>query len=105
MPRTDFLQNICSVNASNNFILVGIDISGTTVSAETSTDVSEKNIQRQGYIPLCISGIQLLETPSILIQSCYLSNNQTTLTYTLRNTGDSSATLGNANIFILYKKL
>lgn len=102
---TNIGAELSALNASNNFILVGIDISGTTVSAETSTDVSEKNIQRQGYIPLCISGIQLLATPSILIQSCYLSNNQTTLTYTLRNTGGSSATLGNANIFILYKKL
>lgn len=102
---TNVGTELSSVNASNTFMIVGIDISGTTVSAETSTDALEKNIQRQGYIPLCISGIQLLATPGILIQSCYLSNNQTTLTYTLRNTVGSSATLGNANIFILYKKL
>lgn len=103
--RAEMESELSALNASNTFMIVGIDISGTTVSAETSTDALEKNIQRQGYIPLCISGIQLLATPGILIQSCYLSNNQTTLTYTLRNTGGSSATLGNANIFILYKKL
>ena len=103
--RAEMAAEVSALNASNNFMLIGIDISGTTVPAGASTEFLEKNIQRQGYAPLCIGGIQLLRTPGILVQSCYLSNNQTTLTYVLRSTGGNSAVLNNANIFILYKKL
>ena len=102
---TNIGAELSALNASNNFMLIGIDISGTTVPAGGSTDALEKNIQRQGYTPLCISGMQLLQTPGILLQSCYLSNSQTTLTYVLRSTGGNSAVLSNAYIFILYKKL
>lgn len=99
-----FIASSSSLNAKTEFIIESVDISGTVVTAGDASSMVQKNIEKTGYKPLGISGIQNLTTASLLIQSCYISDSGTRLTYKLRNVGGSDATTRGV-IFVLYQKI
>ena len=74
------------------------------MTAGDASIVVQKYIEKTGYKPLGISGIQNLTTASLLTQTCYISDGGTKLTYTLRNVGGSNAT-SRGVIFVLYQKI
>ena len=104
----EFVKNtyklLSSLNAKTEFLIESVDISGTVVTAGNASSMVQKNIEKTGYKPLGISGIQNLTTASLLIQSCYISDSGTRLTYKLRNVGGSDATTSGV-IFVLYQKI
>lgn len=101
---TNIGAELSALNAKTEFIIESVDISGTVVTAGDASSMGQKNIEKTGYKPLGISGIQNLTTASLLIQSCYISDSGTRLTYKLRNVGGSDATTRGV-IFVLYQKI
>ena len=102
--RAEMAAEVSALNAKTEFIIESVDISGTVVTAGDASSVVQKNIEKTGYKPLGISGIQNLTTASLLTQTCYISDGGTKLTYTLRNVGGSNAT-SRGVIFVLYQKI
>lgn len=95
---------ISALNSRSDFLIESYDISGTVVNAGTTTGTLQKNIVKERYKPIAISGIQNILTPSIIVQTAYLSDNYTKLTYKIRNVGGSNVT-SQGIIFILYQKI
>lgn len=102
--RKEMAAELSTLNAKTEFLIESVDISGTVVTAGNASSMVQKNIEKTGYKPLGISGIQNLTTASLLIQSCYISDSGTRLTYKLRNVGGSDATTSGV-IFVLYQKI